>query len=86
MQLGGAHPQHHLLEHAEGTIIAIGVDRTACMAQFGRKTYKLLIGRGGAFQLKISETLAATTLTLRKERMPQHNDSHTLMDADADPR
>ena len=76
------HPQHHLLEHDEGTVIAIGVDRTACMAQFGDKTYKLLIGRGGAFQLKISET----TLTLGNESMPQRDDSPALLDADADPR
>ena len=54
-ELGGAHPQHRLLEQAEGTVTAIGADRTACMVLFGQHTHKLLIGRGGAFQLKLSD-------------------------------
>ena len=54
-ELGKAHPQHQLLEQEEGTVTAIGVDRSACMVLFGQHTYKLLIGRGGAFHLKLSD-------------------------------
>ena len=52
-QAGAAHSQHMLLDQ-EGIVTAIGADRSACMVKFGDKVHKLLIGRGGAFQLAVS--------------------------------
>ena len=53
VQIGNAHP-HYVLLDKEGIVSAIGADRTACMVNFNvGKLHKLLIGRGGSFQLAV---------------------------------
>lgn len=54
-QIGDSHPQYSLLAQG-GTVTAVGLDRTACMVTFGETVHKLLIGRGGAFQLAVSKS------------------------------